>query len=63
MLLIKQTLIIFQEGGSNRKEFNRPRAEGENNMSDKSFGDSEAQAALLRNASIDSSLDNRNKGR
>ena len=47
-----------------RKEMSRPREMLEpNNNSEPSFIDNEAQNALLRNASIDSTLDVRNKGK
>ncbi|CAI2361966.1 unnamed protein product [Moneuplotes crassus] len=63
ILLLKQIFVIIYGEDLNRKEPNRPRDNSSYHFSDKSFGDSEAQAALLRNVSIDSSLDNRNKGK
>jgi len=56
VLLIKQTCIVFQGDGFVKHERKRVHELAENS-SERSFLDNEAQSALLRNASIDSTLD------
>ena len=63
LLLLKQVIIIFQEGGLSKKDMFRSRENLEFNNSERSFMESEGHSALLRNASIDSTLDLRKRGR